>query len=157
MGYRKINNGAPSHRENKKKVVHMNKYFVSLIILVMVFVGSCIFSYNNDYEKTISGNGGNTGTGEYTVSGVLIDKLSKPVSGITVNLVGDTTLNSVTNSKGEYLFENVPNGSYIVSTESGGYTPMPITVSGGDKFVGTVKNGGHGGNKNQDYSCSQCH
>ena len=126
-----------------------------MIALAMVLVGGCIFSMNDDYGKVIIDNG-NTGTGEYTISGVLLSKSNAAAAGIAVTLNGGVPLSTVTNNSGEYSFTKVASGSYIVSPETGGYAPMPIAVSG-DRFVGTVRSGGHGGNKNGDYSCSQCH
>ena len=133
----------------------MNKQLASLGILVMVFAGSCIFSMNDDYQKIPTG--GNVGEGELTISGVLIDRTNNPATDITVNLAGAAVLDTKTNSSGEFTFEKVANGSYVVSPATGGYTVMPVTINERDKFIGTVKPGGHGASKNQDYSCAQCH
>jgi iron complex outermembrane recepter protein len=60
-----------------------------------------------------------------TVSGVVKDENQQPLAGATVSLyrAKDTILvkAAFTNSKGEYSFETVKNGSYLIGVSSSGY------------------------------------
>ncbi|MBN1292243.1 MAG: carboxypeptidase regulatory-like domain-containing protein [Candidatus Latescibacteria bacterium] len=134
----------------------MKCFYIIMLVVILSVVSGCIFSMNDDYRKTFTRDG-EQGSGEYTVSGVIIDSSGKGVSGVKIELVGTLTVSTVTDANGEYVFEKVASGSYVVRPPSSKYAPMPITVTDGDHFVGKVKNNGHGGNKNGDYSCSQCH
>ncbi len=129
----------------------MKKVLVFILILFTALIANCILSMNDDYNKNVEG-----GSALYIVSGVLIDSAGKGIAGITVQLIGESTVSDITDSSGEYTFENVTNGSYVV-TPPNEYRPMPINVEGDDVFVGAVKSGGHGGNENGVYSCSLCH
>lgn len=139
-----------------RKVVLMKRYFAFMLLIITLVTG-CIFSMNDHYNKGVSNNGSQTGSGDYTVSGVIIDNSGKGISEITVALIGESTLSTMTNESGEYTFENVTNGSFIVTPPQNKYAPMPISVENKDVFVGTIKSGGHGSNKNGDYSCAVCH
>ncbi len=111
---------------------------------------------NDDYDKMFTQSGGE-GDGEFTVSGVIIDISGEGVSGVDVELVGTLIESTTTDQAGAYKFENVASGSYVVRPPTGKYAPMQITITDQDHFVGKVRSGGHGGNKNGDYSCSLCH
>jgi len=134
----------------------MKKSFAFMIFIIVLAVG-CIFSMNDDYTKGVNNNGGQGGSGDYSVSGVIVDISGNGISGINVELIGESTLSTLTDDTGRYNFQNVANGSFIVAPPQDKYAPMPISVENKDVLVGTIRSGGHGANKNGDYSCALCH
>lgn len=129
---------------------------VFLLLVIVSMVAGCIFSINDDYDKSFSTNG-NPGGGEFTISGVIIDSSGKGVPGLQIDLTGGGSVSTTTDGSGAYSFDNVAAGSYVVGPPANSYAPMAITVTDTDVFVGTVRRGGHGGNENGDYSCTNCH
>ncbi|MDQ2937703.1 MAG: hypothetical protein M3R67_09355 [Acidobacteriota bacterium] len=67
----------------------------------------------------------------YTIRGRIVDSLGHGLFGITVNLSGRQTSNSLTNQDGTYSFNVSAAGNYTItpSTEQGRYTFSPSTVS----------------------------
>ncbi len=81
--------------------------------------------------------GGGTGDGEYTVSGVVTDSGGAGIEGVTMTLGGEEDdLTILTGSEGKFEFKNVPDGEYVVFPMLIGmaFTPpaQPITVRGSD-------------------------
>ena len=134
------------------------KWFLTItLLLVLTAIVGCVFDMNDDYEKTVTNNGG-SGTGEgYAVSGVIVDNKGQGLSGLTVVLDGAPGETATTDAGGSFEFTDISNGSYSVKPPESKYGSMPITVAGADVFVGTVRSGGHGASKSGDYSCAQCH
>ena len=124
-----------------------------MLVVMLSIAGGCIFSMNDDYSKAFTVDGGLDG-GEYTVSGFIIDSSGEGISGVEIDFVGTLTESATTDEDGAYEFEKVAGGSYVVTPPGNEYAQMPITLAGEDYFVGTVRSGGHGANKNVDYSCS---
>lgn len=61
-----------------------------------------------------------------TLSGVITDKAGNPIAGVTVKL---GNMETVTNEKGEYVFTDVPQGTYEVVVEKDGMFPTSATVN----------------------------
>jgi len=135
----------------------MVNYIVLVLLVILSMAAGCVFDINDDYDRTFANDNSQGEGGKYVVSGVIVDITGKGVSGISVELTGSNAGIATTDANGAYQFNNVPSGSYVVTPPISKYASMPITVADGDVFVGTVRSGGHGGNKNGDYSCSQCH
>ncbi|MCK5399567.1 carboxypeptidase regulatory-like domain-containing protein, partial [bacterium] len=57
----------------------------------------------------------------YDISGIIQDGGSAPIPGVTVNLTGDTTLNTVTDGAGYYEFLDLPAGSTYTATPTSDY------------------------------------
>ncbi|MCK5600091.1 carboxypeptidase regulatory-like domain-containing protein [bacterium] len=57
----------------------------------------------------------------YDISGNIQDGASSPISGVTVNLTGDTTLNTVTDGVGYYEFSDLPAGATYTATPTSDY------------------------------------
>ncbi|MGD0275887.1 MAG: carboxypeptidase-like regulatory domain-containing protein [Syntrophales bacterium] len=68
--------------------------------------------------------GGSASAGTYTVSGTI----SSGVSGVIVSIIGPTSNSTTTDHGGHYTFA-VPNGSYTIIPEMGGYHFDPDKLS----------------------------
>ena len=121
----------------------MKKIFILVFTIITVVLGSCIFSMNDDYDKDVGGNGA-----AYNITGKFIKPNGTVVAGLTVTLVsGEIDRTAVTNENGEYIFEDVPAGSYTVTPITTVHTQSGvITVTNRDVSFGT--NSG---------VCSTCH
>lgn len=129
----------------------MKKIFILVFTIITVVLGSCIFSMNDDYDKDVGGNGA-----AYNITGKFIKPNGTVVAGLTVTLSGEIEATAVTNGNGEYIFENVPVGSYTVTPGDKGHGLKSFIVTNDDVDVGTNSDG-HGANVNGDYSCVLCH
>lgn len=126
-------------------------------ILLTVFVISC----GGDSTTLLTTDSGRNGEGNTTVSGKVVDYYGDGIQGIRVNLDGST---ADTDSKGEYFFTDIKNGSYNIILSKEGYTFLPesrdITASGADSsvkdFIGLTGTfaGGHNG---ENGYCAKCH
>jgi hypothetical protein len=71
----------------------------------------------------------NTGTQLYgTVTGIVTDDLSSPLSGVTVT-VDDTDITATTNTQGTYSLEDVPVGTHIITFTKEDYQTVSVTVT----------------------------
>jgi N-acetylneuraminic acid mutarotase/pimeloyl-ACP methyl ester carboxylesterase len=76
----------------------------------------------------------------YNISGIITDSNSKPLSGVTVNLIGgSSSVSKITGINGDYSF-NVAYGTYTLTPVLAGYTFNPastgVTVDGtGANFI----------------------
>lgn len=129
----------------------MKKFFAFMLILFITLAASCIFSMNDDYDKGVGGSGA-----AYNITGKFIDNKSNIIAGLTVTLSGEIEATAVTNGNGEYIFENIPVGSYTVTPGDKGHGLKSFIVTNDDVDVGTNSDG-HGANVNGDYSCVLCH
>ncbi len=117
----------------------MRIFLILLLIMLMSAAVGCIFSTNDDYDK---GAGG-----VYNITGIFIKPDGNVAAGITVTLSGEIEAEAVTNGNGEYIFEDVPAGSYTVTPVTTVHTHSGvITVTNSDVSFGTNSGG-----------CSGCH
>ncbi|MBI2266960.1 MAG: carboxypeptidase regulatory-like domain-containing protein [Armatimonadetes bacterium] len=82
----------------------------------------------------------------YDIGGTISDsQTGGPLSGVTVNLTGDSTASTTTDANGNYLFQGLANGNYTVTPSLAAYTFNPVnravTISSADvtgqNFQGT--------------------
>ena len=119
----------------------MRIFLILLFIILMSAVVGCIFSMNDDYDK------GADGSGVYNITGKFIKPNGTVVAGLTVTLSGEIEATAVTNGNGEYIFEDVPAGSYTVTPVTTVHTHSGVfTVTNSDVIFGTNSGG-----------CSGCH
>lgn len=128
----------------------MRIFLILLLILLMSAAVGCIFSMNDDYDKSAGGSG------VYNIIGKFIDNSGNLIVGLAVKLGGDSEVTAVTEGSGMYVFENVAIGSYTVTPGNKGTGPKSLVVSNGNVDVG-INSDGHGSNIGGDYSCSGCH
>lgn len=66
-----------------------------------------------------------------SISGTITNKNAQPVTGATVSLL-NTNFNTITNGKGEFSFNAIPEGKYTIHITGLGYPErsQPITISG---------------------------
>jgi len=66
-----------------------------------------------------------------SISGTVTNKNAQPVTGATVSLL-NTNYNTITNTKGEFSLNSIPEGKYIIHITSVDYAErsQPITISG---------------------------
>ena len=131
----------------------MYKVLILMLLLFLSGVAGCIFSMNDTYDKGIGGDGNGS---VYSVAGKFIDRNGNPVVGLKVQLKGDAAASAVTDSNGEYIFENVSSGSYTVTPGDKGHGSKSFLVTNSNVTIST-NNDGHGGNVNGDYTCLGCH
>ncbi|MCI1647497.1 MAG: carboxypeptidase-like regulatory domain-containing protein [Bacteroides sp.] len=90
---------------------------MTILICMVCLVSSC----SDDDE--------NTGTQLYgTVTGIVTDDLSSPLSGVTVT-VDDTDITATTNTQGTYSLEDVPVGTHIITFTKEDYQTVSVTVT----------------------------
>lgn len=71
----------------------------------------------------------------YKLGGRVLSNDGSPISGATVSITQEsTTFFVTTNNAGEYIFNNIPEGSYLLSVQRDGYTgqfdtPLPLVAS----------------------------
>ncbi len=128
----------------------MRIFLVLLSILLILSVGSCIFTVNDDYDKGVDASG------TYNITGKFIDNSGNPIVGLTVQLSGNSDTTAVTDETGTYVFSDVEIGSYTVTPGDEGYGSKDISVTNADVNIGTNSDG-HGISQNDDYSCFLCH
>ena len=128
----------------------MRIFLVPLLIVLMSAAVGCIFSMNDDYDKSAGGSG------VFNITGKFIDNSGNPIVGLTVKLSGDKNVTAVTDESGLYVIENLATGSYTVTPGNKGTGSKSIIVSNRNVDVG-INSDGHGGNISGDYSCSECH
>ena len=81
----------------------------------------------------------------YSISGTIQTSTGAAINGVTVTLSGSGTGSTTTDASGNYIFNNVIDGSYAVTPAKANYTFAPtnrnITISGanqtGQNFAGT--------------------
>ncbi|MBL8222032.1 MAG: carboxypeptidase regulatory-like domain-containing protein, partial [Bryobacterales bacterium] len=74
-----------------------------------------------------------------TLSGRVIDPSETPVAGISVTLQqGDWTAQAVTSARGEFRFDNVRQGNYLLLTTVPGFDPVRLTVRAGAQSRASV-------------------
>ena len=64
-----------------------------------------------------------------SISGVITSSESNPLAGISVELTGDGTANTLTDGNGNYIFSELINGMYTVAPTQIGSTPLSRTVT----------------------------
>lgn len=72
---------------------------------------------------------GTTSTPMYSISGMVSGSGGEPVPEVTLTLSGDLTRTAVTGPLGQYVFKDLPNGSYTVTPSKAGYTFTPVSSS----------------------------
>ncbi len=125
--------------------------FFAFMLLIITLVAGCIFSMNDDYNKDVGGDGA-----VYNITGKFIDNNGNIIAGLTVTLSGEIEKTTVTNENGEYIFENVPVGSYTVTPGNKRHGLKSFIVTNDNVDIGTNSDG-HGESVNGDYSCALCH
>src|SRR5262249_611672 len=78
---------------------------------------------------SVRGHVGSTGAPPYTVSGVVTDGQSQPVSGVTVSLSGGQTGQTTTATNGSYSFSGLPTGNYTFTPSKSGYVFDPSSIN----------------------------
>ena len=63
-----------------------------------------------------------------TVTGVVTDDLSSPISGVTVT-VDDTDITATTDAQGAYTLKDAPIGTHIITFTKEDYQPVSVTVT----------------------------
>jgi GH18 family chitinase len=67
---------------------------------------------------------------KYSISGTIVDTNTIALANITVNLTGDITKSTTTNSSGNYTFTNLlESGTYTITPSSNIYSFAPISIS----------------------------
>lgn len=77
-----------------------------------------------------------------TLTGILIDDESNtPLEGVTVNLVGENNLTLTTNAQGEFSFNGLRNGNYLLQIVDSEYANLSSSVilSGDDIHFNTIR------------------
>ncbi|MCE5249358.1 carboxypeptidase-like regulatory domain-containing protein [bacterium] len=120
-----------------------------------------VIYYNIPGGPSGGDNTGGGGSGTYNVSGYITDSTGKPLQNVLVSItVSGEKLETYTDSDGEYLIIEVPNGTYTLTPSKSGYTFTPayitVTVNGDDfsattAIVGKTESGGGGGTTGGTY------
>ncbi|MBN1292416.1 MAG: carboxypeptidase regulatory-like domain-containing protein [Candidatus Latescibacteria bacterium] len=105
-----------------------------ILVLLMITIASCLTSDSGDDKvETVK---------TFTVSGNVMDSSGNSISGVTVTLAGNNqTLTVTTGSGGQYVFNDIKDGSYTVTPSKSEYsfTPAdrPAVVSGANVIIDT--------------------
>jgi len=86
------------------------------VLLIPIFIVTC------------GGGQGGSVIGDYTISGFIMMN-SSSFEGVNVSLTGNSSDNTETNYNGYYEFNNLDDGTYIVSPNVDGYAFSPIYIS----------------------------
>jgi photosystem II stability/assembly factor-like uncharacterized protein len=130
---------------------HMVKYRSSLPILLVLACLACVFTVGCKSSSTPTGPGG--GEQSYgTLSGVVTDSVTqKPIGQAVVQIAGLTT-QKITDSLGNYKFDSVQVGPYLVTISKTGYVSHSDSVAIVKNVITTLSRalasstGGTGGN-----------
>ena len=137
----------------------MKKLLVLILIMLACLAAGCLTSDSGDDKKDEASGG------TYTITGKVVDSSGAGISGVSVNLTGETAekaagenvnLSVTTNNDGRYTFQDVKNGIYVVTASKSGLGIEPsnrtvqmngsnVTVS---DFTGSADTNGDGGDGN---------
>ena len=95
----------------------MNK----LILYSILFIFSTLFTFTKAQSQTIQINNNSS------FSGTVTDIANKPIEGVVVYIL-DLKLGVVTNKEGNFKFDNLPSGKYIVEVKLIGYKSISQTI-----------------------------
>jgi len=137
----------------------LKKLFTLIVILLACIAAGCLTSDSGDDTKDeVSGD-------TYTITGKVVDGSGAGISGVSITLTGVTAekaagenvnLTVSTTSNGSYTFQNIKNGTYVVTASKSGLEIEPsnrtVQVSGSSAtvpdFTGSADTGGDGGDGN---------
>lgn len=81
-----------------------------------------------------------TPVGGVTVSGS-VSAFGSQLQGVSINLVGDTSLNAISSNVGSFSFSDLPPGTYSISASEPGYvfTPASVTIDVADLDISSIE------------------
>jgi len=101
----------------------------------MVYTDSGSVLYGNKPYKEVHVWPVRTAPPTYTISGSITGDV---LAGVTINLSGDNTSSTVTDSSGNYSFRGLINGTYTITPSKSGYTFYPasrtVTIEGASQI-----------------------
>jgi hypothetical protein len=122
---------------------HRHKGLILFIVISFIlpsfcvaFAGTTTYIYDDVNHKVTVTRGTQGASPTYSISGIITDSSSNPLSGVTISLTGSATSSTTTDSNGFYGFSGLSNGSYTITPTKTGYTFSPVnrtvSISGGD-------------------------
>ncbi len=129
----------------------------AIFIVCTVMLFACGGSSSDGEKDTNPLDGGNGGSGSYSISGKVVDSSGSGIGGVTISLTSDDVQSTATTDQnGDYSFTGMPNGSYMVIPSMTGYTFSPdfrtVVINEGNATIDTFtsQSGGNGGGGETD-------